>query len=67
MVMKREMVIQIAPDGSISLEVKGVKGGECLDFSKLLEEALGEVTQREKTSEFYQEAPRGEVSTRQGE
>jgi hypothetical protein len=37
--MKREMVIQIAPDGTISLEVKGVKGGECLDFSKFLEEA----------------------------
>jgi Protein of unknown function (DUF2997) len=65
--MKREMVIQIAPDGSISLEVKGVKGGECIDFSKFLEEALGDVIQREKTSEFYQEAPRGEVSTRQGE
>jgi len=65
--MKRELVIQIAPDGTISLEVKGVKGGECLDFTKFLEEALGDVIEREKTSEYYQEAPRGEVSTRQGE
>lgn len=65
--MKREMVIQIAPDGTISLEVKGVKGGECLDFSKFLEDALGDVIQREKTSEYYQEAPRDEVSTRQNE
>jgi hypothetical protein len=65
--MKREMVITIAPDGTISLEVKGVKGGECLDFSKFLEDALGDVIEREKTSEFYQEAPRGEVSTRQNE
>lgn len=65
--MKREMVIQIAPDGTISLEVKGVKGGECLDFSKFLEDALGDVIERQKTSEFYQEAPRGEVTTRQNE
>lgn len=65
--MKREMVIQIAPDGTISLEVKGVKGGECLDFSKFLEDALGDVIEREKTSEFYQEAPRGEITTRQNE
>jgi hypothetical protein len=65
--MKREMVIQIAPDGTISLEVKGVKGGECLDFSKFLEDALGDVIEREKTSEFDQEAPRGEITTRQNE
>jgi len=61
------MVIQIAPDGTISLEVKGVKGGECLDFSKFLEDALGDVIERQKTSEFYQEGPRGEVTTRQNE
>ena len=65
--MKREMVIQIAPDGTISLQVKGVQGGECIEFSKFLEDALGDVIEREKTSEFYQEAPRGEVSTRQNE
>jgi len=65
--MKREMVIQIAPDGTISLQVKGVKGGECIEFSKFLEDALGDVIEREKTSEFYQEAPRNEVTTRQNE
>jgi len=65
--VKREIVIQIAPDGSISLEVKGVAGPDCVEFTKALEDALGEVVQRERTSEFYQEAPRGEISTRRGE
>jgi hypothetical protein len=67
MVMKREMIIQIAPDGTISLEVKGVQGAECLDFSKFLEDALGDVVQREKTSEYYQEPTRPEISTKRGE
>jgi len=65
--MKREIVIQIAADGSIALEVKGVPGPDCLQFTKALEEALGEVVQRERTSEFYHEAPRGEISTRRSE
>jgi hypothetical protein len=65
--MKREIVIQIAPDGTISLQVKGVTGGECVEFSKFLEDALGDVIQREKTSEFYQEAPRSEVTTRRND
>ena len=64
MVVKRELVIQIAPDGTISLEVKGVPGPDCIEFTKALEEALGEVVQRERTSEYYQEAPRDNVSTR---
>ena len=65
--MKREIVIQIAPDGSIALEVKGVPGPDCVEFTKALEDALGEVVQRERTAEFYQEAPRGTISTRQPE
>ena len=62
--MKRELIIQIAPDGTVSLEVKGVAGPECLEVSKFLEEALGQVVERERTSEFYQEMPRSEISTR---
>ena len=65
--MKHELVIQISPDGSISVEVKGVPGPGCADVSKCLEDALGDVVQRERTSEYYQEAPRSEISTRRGE
>jgi hypothetical protein len=66
-VVKREIVIQIAADGSIALEVKGVAGPDCVEFTKALEEALGEVIQRERTPDFYQQTPRGEITTRQGE
>ena len=67
MVVKRVMVIQIAPDGTVSLQVKGVPGPECVDFSKFLEEALGEVTDREKTSEYYQDAARTDVPLKRGD
>jgi flagellar hook-basal body complex protein FliE len=53
--MKKEMEISISPEGEITIHVKGVKGKKCLDFSKFLEGAMGEVVEREKTSEFYEE------------
>lgn len=53
-VSKREIDIVIAPDGTVSLEVVGAKGAECLDLTEFLEEALGEVVDREYTREYYQ-------------
>ncbi len=55
MVTKKDIIITIGPDGDIKLEVKGVPGSECLDFTKFLEEELGDVTERVHTSEYYQE------------
>ena len=55
--MKREIEIKIDPDGNVSVQVRGVKGKECLEFSKFLEESLGEVGEREYTSEYYQKEP----------
>ena len=46
---------------------KGVKGASCLDETKFLEDALGgEVVERQKTSEFYEQSE-GYVSTWTGE
>lgn len=59
MALKREMKITIAPDGTFNIEVDGVAGPECLDFTSFLEEELGEVVNRERTAEFYQEADQG--------
>lgn len=52
---KREMIITIGKDGGVNIEVQGVPGGDCLEFSKFLEEELGEVVERQKTVEYYQE------------
>ncbi len=49
------MVITIGPDGEVQIKVEGVAGANCMDFTKWLEDELGEVTAREFTSEYYQE------------
>ena len=55
MALKREMKITINPDGTFNIEVDGVPGPECLDFTAFLEQELGDVVERERTAEFYQE------------
>lgn len=54
MARKVELEIQISPAGEVEFEVKGIKGKGCLDLAKQFEEALGEVTERKRKSEFYQ-------------
>ena len=54
MAVKREMTVSIGPDGEVEIEVDGVKGKDCLDFTKWLEDELGVVTARTQTSEYYQ-------------
>lgn len=55
MAVKQELEISIGPDGNVQIEVKGVKGGNCTDITKEIEEALGVVSAREYTSEYYQQ------------
>ena len=55
MALKREMKISIGPDGNISIAVDGVPGPGCMDFTEFLENELGEVIERERTAEFFQE------------
>lgn len=49
-----DIKIEIMPDGQVKLEVEGAKGSECMDLTRFLEEALGEVTARELTSDYYE-------------
>ncbi len=55
MAKKEEMEITINKNGEVEIHVQGVDGTSCLKLTKELEEALGIVTNREKTSEFYKE------------
>lgn len=52
---KTEMEITIGPDGEVKIEVIGVSGKTCVDATEFLEEALGEVKDREFTREYYQQ------------
>ena len=45
----------IAQDGTVTEEVMGVKGTQCLDLTEEIEEKLGTVKWRKETSEYYQQ------------
>jgi hypothetical protein len=51
-----ELEIVIDPDGSTRIHVKGSQGARCLDATRMIEEALGEVTDRILCPEFYEES-----------
>ena len=53
---KTEIAFKIGPDGSVTFEVKGVKGADCLALTEAIEDEVGVVVSRQKTSEYY-EAP----------
>lgn len=48
-----EIKLKVMPNGEVRIEVRGVKGPECLELTKFLEEELGLVTERVKTEEYY--------------
>ncbi len=52
---RHELKITISDTGEVQIEVEGVKGAKCLKITEDIEAALGEVLQREKKSEFYQQ------------
>lgn len=51
----KEIIVKIAPDGKITIQTRGYRGAECLDASKAIEEALGEIGEVKYTTEFYEE------------
>ena len=53
MAERHDLNITISEEGEIELKVEGVSGPKCLKITEILEEDLGEVLSREKTSEFY--------------
>lgn len=52
---KEELEITIDANGQVSIKVAGAKGGKCLDITKPIEEALGEVKVREMSPEYYEQ------------
>jgi len=49
----QEIDVYVKPDGSVKIEVRGVKGQKCLDLTKDIEQLLGgRITERVHTDEF---------------
>ena len=55
--MPRIIELTVSPKGETTLQTKGYAGGNCLQASKFLEQALGVPTADQKTGEFYASAP----------
>ncbi|HID22250.1 MAG TPA: DUF2997 domain-containing protein [Planctomycetaceae bacterium] len=47
----KKMRIRIRRDGKTEIRVEGAEGDECLDFTRAIEQAVGEVEHREMLSE----------------
>lgn len=54
MAIKKELIIEIAADGDVKIKTEGFKGTECEEELKPIEKSLGKVTNRVKSSEYYQ-------------
>ena len=66
MAQKQEIEITISPSGEVQMKVIGMAGKGCLEATKELEDALGLVVSREKTSEFYQNETNQTINTSNG-
>ncbi|MBL8797387.1 MAG: DUF2997 domain-containing protein [Planctomycetia bacterium] len=52
--MMQTIEVLISPIGETVVQTRGYTGTDCLQASKWLERALGQVTAEEKTPEYYQ-------------
>jgi hypothetical protein len=52
--MSKTIEITVSPKGESKVETKGFSGAECRIASQFLEQALGQRTAEQMTSEFYQ-------------
>ena len=51
----QEIDVFVKPDGTVKIEVRGVKGEKCLALTEDVEKLVGgKILERVKTDEFYQ-------------
>ena len=54
MSVKQTLKFSISQDGTVTEEVIGIKGTQCLDLTEQIEAKLGEVKWRKEKDEYYQ-------------
>jgi hypothetical protein len=52
--MARIIEVIVSPQGEATVQTKGYAGSDCLQASKFIEQALGDVASERKTAEFYE-------------
>ncbi len=55
----KKMKITIDREGKTSINVEGARGEECLEFTNLVEKAVGELKERKLTDDYYKEEKEG--------
>lgn len=55
MASSHEIEIYIAPDGSIKLDIKGMKGPVCAPIIGRIAKDVGEIVEEHNKPEFYQQ------------
>jgi len=55
MANRQEIEFVVRPGGAVEERVIGVAGADCETITAAIETALGEVTRREHTGDFYQQ------------
>jgi hypothetical protein len=50
--MDKHIIVEVAPDGSITIDSQGFKGAECEKATKFLEESLGVVASNKRKPEY---------------
>lgn len=59
--MEEKIIISFPKRGGVKVEVQGMQGPGCLEWTRPLEEAFGgRVEERETKPEFYEEVPQEE-------
>ncbi len=54
---QKEIIVEIATDGSVTIEGQGFTGASCDKATKFLEVALGTVNSRKRKPEYTQREP----------
>ena len=54
--MSKTIEIVVSPTGQTQVQTKGFVGSECRQASQFIEQALGQRTSEQLTSEFHQQA-----------
>jgi len=53
---KQQIEFVIKPDGTVVEQVSGVSGPDCEKITEAIEKALGEVAERERTGDYFDNA-----------
>jgi len=62
---QHEVEIRIGKDGQVRVHVKGAKGKACLEYAQWLTQVIGEVQDKQLTSEYYEPETKSRVNLHQ--